>query len=257
MKNYSYRLIYVVFFFSFLAQPLSNYAWGRKGHHIIVELAFNRMNQGTREKVMKYLNGMSIQSASTWMDDIRNVPTYKYLETSHYINIPDPNKMPTVAPNDVKRELDKTFNDLNNKEQLDDSIVRLSILKLIHLIGDIHQPLHAGYEKDRGGNDEQVVFEDKKSNLHRLWDTQLIDKLSIDNIVIENHIAALSNRSKRDYSVINVDQWINESQSYLGQLYSIDNKVINENYVLRSKPVIEKQLARAAMRLQRALEMYF
>lgn len=257
MKNQFLTSLYFLIFIGFLLQAQDVFAWGRKGHHIIVELAFRRMNQSSKEKVMKYLEGMTIQSASTWMDDIRNVPRYKYLETAHYINIPDPNKVPSAAPNDVKRELNKTLGDLKNQKQLSDSLIRFSILKLIHLIGDIHQPLHAGYETDRGGNDVFVMFEDKKSNLHRLWDTQLIDKLAIDNDLIENHIAGLSNRDRRDYSVIDIDQWIGESQSFLGQLYAIENKVVNDQYILNAKPIIESRLARAVLRLQLVLEKYF
>lgn len=257
MKNYHSKINSAILFLTFLLLQITSFAWGRKGHHIIVELAFSRMNQSSKEKVMKYLEGMTIQSASTWMDDIRNVPRYKYLETAHYINIPDPNKAPSAAPNDVKRELIKTMGDLKNQKQLSDSLIRFSILKLIHLIGDIHQPLHAGYETDRGGNDVFVMFEDKKSNLHRLWDTQLIDKLGIDNNLIENHIAGLSNRDRRDYSVIDIDQWIGESQSFLGQLYAIENKVVNDQYILNAKPIIESRLARAVFRLQLVLEKYF
>lgn len=234
-----------------------SYAWGRKGHHIIVELAFARLNTNTREEVLKYLGGLSIQAASTWMDDIRNVPVYKNLETAHYINIPDPNKIFVLPPNDVKRELNKTLGDLRNKKNLNDSLIKLSILKLIHLIGDVHQPLHTGYEVDRGGNDELVYFENKKSNLHRVWDTQLIDKLSIDNSIVDKHIASLSNKQRRNYTEIDVDLWIKESQSYLGQLYAIENKIIDDPYAVSARPIIEIQLARAALRLQRVLEVFF
>ncbi len=163
----------------------------------------------------------------------------------------------TLPPNDVKRELSKTLNDLKNKKYLSDSLIRLSILKLIHLVGDVHQPLHAGYEVDRGGNDEMVYFDKKKSNLHRVWDTQLIEKLSVDNSMVDKHIESLSNKQKRNYTTIDVDLWIKESQSYLGQLYTIENKTIDDAYAAKSRPVIETQLARAALRLQRALEMYF
>jgi hypothetical protein len=81
--------------------------------------------------------------------------------------------------------------------------------------------------------------------------------LAIDNDLIENHIAGLSNRDRRDYSVIDIDQWIGESQSFLGQLYAIENKVVNDQYILNAKPIIESRLARAVLRLQRVFEMYF
>jgi hypothetical protein len=233
----------------------SSFAWGRRGHHIIAELAFSRLKPQTKENILKYLDGMTIQSASTWMDDVRNDKRYKHLETAHYINIPNGPGIP--AENDVQRELNNTFNDLKNKKGLTDSLIRLDILKLIHLISDLHQPLHTGYETDRGGNDFSLLLDGKKTNLHRVWDTQLIEKLNINNSTIDSYINSLSKKQISDYSKVDVGSWIKDSQSYLNQLYSFQNGMVTDSYILVSKPVIEKQMARAVLRLVKVLESYF
>jgi hypothetical protein len=161
------------------------------------------------------------------------------------------------AENDVERELNNTFNELKNKKGLSDSLIRLGILKLIHLISDLHQPLHTGYETDRGGNDVLLLLDGKKTNLHRVWDTQLIEKLNIDNATIDSYINSLSKKEINDFSKVDVGSWIKDSQSYLNQLYSFQDGVIANSYILGSKPVIEKQMARAVLRLVKVLEIYF
>ena len=52
---------------------------------------------------------------------------------------------------------------------------RIALRFVAHLVGDIHQPLHAGFAEDRGGNSVDVRFNGRKMNLHSLWDTALVE----------------------------------------------------------------------------------
>lgn len=232
-------------------------AWGRKGHELIMELAFSRLKPQEQQKILQYLDGMTIQSASTWMDEIRNDKRYKYLETAHYVNIPNPNGIAKIADNDIQRELTKTLLDVKRINSLPDSVVKLDLLKLIHLVGDIHQPLHTGYEIDRGGNDVALSFNGKKTNLHRLWDSQLIESLNIDSSSVNSYINTLSKKQLADYSKVDIDLWVKESQSFLGEIYQIDHGMIDEKYVADSRPILEEQLAKAVLRLERVLQKMF
>lgn len=229
------------------------FAWGKKGHEIVAEVAFSRLNPQTKTNILKYLNGLTIQQASTWMDDVRNDPAYRSLEKAHYINIPSSSNPET----DVKRELEKTFEELKNKKSFPDSIIRIDILKLIHLIADVHQPLHTGYETDRGGNTILVEFNGKKSNLHRVWDSQIIEKSEIAIFNIENKITKMTKEERLKISNVNVELWIKETQTSLRHVYSMKKNVIDDNYISISTVIIEMQLAKAALRLQSALEKYF
>ena len=51
----------------------------------------------------------------------------------------------------------------------------MDLLELFHLIGDLHQPLHVGFGEDKGGNTFEVQFNDKGSNLHKVWDSEIIE----------------------------------------------------------------------------------
>jgi hypothetical protein len=53
---------------------------------------------------------------------------------------------------------------------------QLALRFIVHIIGDLHQPLHAGNGTDRGGNDVKVRFFWEDSNLHRVWDSQMLDR---------------------------------------------------------------------------------
>jgi hypothetical protein len=240
-----------------LSVSVQSLAWGRKGHELIMELAFSRLTPLEQQKVIRYLDGMTIQSASTWMDEIRNEKRYDFLGTAHYINIPRPNGVAKIAENDIQRELNATLLEIKRLKSLPDSVIKLDLLKLIHLIGDIHQPLHTGYEVDRGGNDITVLFNGKKTNLHRLWDSQLIESLKIDSSSVNSFLSNLSRKKIVEYAKTEVALWIKESQSYLDQLYQFQNGVIDGQYVTNAKPVIEEQLAKAVLRLERVLKSMF
>lgn len=248
------KIIGSFFLILLLSVHTQSLAWGRKGHELIMELAFSRLSPREQQKVLRYLDGMTIQSASTWMDEIRNDKRYDYLGTAHYINIPRPNGPTKIAENDIQRELNRTLLEVKSLNTLSDSAIKLDLLKLIHLVGDIHQPLHTGYEVDRGGNDITVIFNDKKTNLHRLWDSQLIESLSIDSTAVSAYLNNLSRKQVAEYSKVDVGLWIKESQSHLDNIYQFENGVINEKYVSDAKPVIEEQLAKAVLRLERVLK---
>jgi len=248
------KQVVILAFFTLLALHASkSLAWGRKGHEIIAEIAFSRLSPTVKNTVLKYLDGLTIQQASTWMDDIRGNTTYSALEKAHYINIPSTSNPET----DVQRELEKTFLELEDKKSLNDSLIRLDLLKIFHLIGDLHQPLHTGYESDRGGNSVTVDFFGRKSNLHRVWDSQIIEKAEIDSTAIALYIMELPQSEISSFSNVNVSAWIQESHSYLDRVYTIQNGAIDDKYILNSVPVVTSQLAKAALRLQRVLEMYF
>ncbi len=74
----------------------------------------------------------------------------------------------------------------NQKEQV------FHLKLLVHLFGDLHQPLHVGRAEDRGGNDIKVTWHYKKSNLHRVWDTQMIESWNMSYTELGQNIGTLS-----------------------------------------------------------------
>jgi hypothetical protein len=155
--------------------------WWDLGHRVVARLAETRLTPHTRAAVRDILDGQSLADASVWADNIRN---YRHdADRLHYVNIPlgdtaytprrhCPGGQCVIAAIEHEREV------------LADSAapagVRAEALRfLIHFMGDLHQPLHVADASDRGGNDRLVTFLGHPTNLHKVWDGELLDSSGV------------------------------------------------------------------------------
>ena len=239
-----------------LLSPTFLFAWGREGHHMVVELAYQFLSADAKQKLTSYLGGMSIEGASTWMDDMRRNPTYSYLEHTHYINIEKGGTLNTSSTDNIYWELNKVMDELNNPKSLSTETIKLDILILIHLIGDLHQPLHDGYGDDKGGNDIHVSYLGQQSNLHSVWDSKIISTKQINLTTINSFGSRYSAQQIESIKKANIEKWMMDSRDYLNQVYSFQNGVIDESYIDKSAPIVEEQIYKAGIRLSGLLEKY-
>lgn len=231
------------------------FAWSREGHHIVVEIAYQLLSNSAREKLKAYLGNMSIEDAATWMDEQRGTNNqYNYLTTTHYINIEKGGKINPFQKNNIFTELNTVINELENPNTIAEAKFNLDLLILIHLVGDVHQPLHDGYGNDKGGNLIKVSLMGNPTNLHAVWDGGIISKEHINTQLIANNYSKLSAGQIAVLKTDKVAGWINESRSYLPMVYSFSNGTLDENYVQKAAPVIEDQLLKAGIRLSAILE---
>jgi len=250
------RLTFFASFILLFSVPNKSFAWGSIGHRIIAEIAFRYLDDQTKRNVLAYLDGMSIEEAANWMDEVRGDPTYDYMRTYHYCDFERGKPATNVKGDNIIGVLNSTLQDLANFKQLSNEQIRMDLLYLFHLAGDIHQPLHVGYADDRGGNEYQVSFFSQGSNLHKVWDSEIIDykHMSVQDVIAANK---LSLQQIATIQNINIVDWANESRSYLGPVYSIQGHKIDEAYVATTYPIIEHQLLYAGIRLAAILEKYF
>ncbi len=158
-------------------------AWGVQGHQVVAAIAWQGLSPVAREEATRLLApepGQTLVSISTWADEHRGPATAPW----HYLNFPRgqcrfdaardcPDGQCVVGAIDRQRAI------LASKAT---DAERLQALKyLVHFVADVHQPLHAGYQDDRGGNTVQLRFLMRGSNLHALWDKGLIEQLGLDN----------------------------------------------------------------------------
>jgi hypothetical protein len=164
-----------------LASPLRSLGWGQTGHRIVGEIADHYLTAKTKAALKKILGNESVAISSNWADFIKSDSTYKYLDVWHYVNF-DKNlsyeqfkevlKKDTAV--DVYTRLNFLVKELKKKSLSKDK--QLMYLRLlIHIVGDIHQPLHVSPAGTSGGNDIKVQWFSTPSNLHRVWDSDLID----------------------------------------------------------------------------------
>ena len=197
-------------------------AWGRLGHRSAAKLTQLRLNPTAKLAIAKLLEpGESLADASIWADEHRrSMP-----ETGpwHYVNIPltEERYSSKFCPEQgcVVEKIDDF-----RKKLADEGLSREERQKalrfLVHFVQDMHQPLHVGSRDDRGGNDLQVQFFGDGSNLHRVWDSGLIER-KFDNedalvAAIEKLATAASSAA---WETGKVDDWATESLLMARQAY--------------------------------------
>lgn len=243
-----------------LASPIKSYSWGRKGHEIVAEVAFHYLRDSTKSEVLHYLGKTSIEDAANWMDEMRSNDYYNYMKTWHYVNIEKGESYtPSVIDRNILIILNSAIAELRNYKTMKDKDVRERLYYIFHLIGDLHQPLHVGYGIDKGGNTINVsfMFKNRGSNLHRVWDTDIIEQ---KNIQLENVLQVekkYTPEELKSLEQIKIMEWTNESRSLLDSVYAFKENFLDPEYVEKNTPVIESQLFLAGIRLTAILEKIF
>ncbi|EQC46911.1 S1/P1 nuclease [Bacteriovorax sp. Seq25_V] len=158
------------------AFSLNAFSWATNGHRIVGEVASHYVNKETKTQVSKILKGYSLADVANWADFIKSDPTWRKANPWHYVTIKDGQTYATsekVKEGDVVWAINNFCGVLGNKKAKGQD--REEALKfLVHFVGDIHQPLHVGTGKDRGGNDVELKWFKEDVNLHQVWDDHLI-----------------------------------------------------------------------------------
>lgn len=239
-------------------------AWGDIGHRIVADLAWRQLDPTAKAEVARLLRvdgSDSLPDIASWPDHLRDMPGKEALGkatgTLHYVNIRD-DKCHYVPPRDcadgrcVVGGLEKYVAILRDRHNSDAE--RAEALKfVVHFVGDVHQPLHAGNRDDKGGNEYQVQFDGKGTNLHRVWDSQMLytrdlkwqayaDRLADEGKVkLPRPIAPLDN----PYA-----QWAEESCKIVaGRGFYPDGHRVDDAYVAKNLPIAETRLREAGKRL--------
>jgi hypothetical protein len=248
--------LFSLFAFTLLS-PAASFAWGKTGHQIVAKIAKAHLEEGVLDSVQKYLGTMSFEDASTWMDDVRKDTSLNFMKPWHYVNVEkDKTYVKNNEPN-IINELEIVIADLKNRKGRKSEDINFSLKQLFHLVGDLHQPLHAGYGVDKGGNDIKVKHEGKDKNLHWAWDSEIIKSKNITYELLEKKVAKLSCKKSKTLEAVDVMAWMNESRSYLPKIYKFKNNELDKKYVNKSAKIIEKQLMLGGLRLAAVLNDSF
>ena len=194
--------------------PAAARAWGRVGHRLAGRIADDRLTPAATKAVHDLLDpGESLSTVSSWADEVRR--DRKESSTWHYVNVPIAESKYDRKYEDPKGGVVSKIADFQ-KIVADPSLPReerRDALKfLVHFVQDMHQPVHVGHRADRGGNDLQVQFFDKGSNLHSVWDSGLLEHANIPDA---DYLRALEGRISPElaarWSQGTIEDWANES----------------------------------------------
>jgi hypothetical protein len=129
---------------------------------------------------------------------------------------------------------------------------------VMHMVGDIHQPLHVGTGEDRGGNDIRVQWMGNNSNLHRVWDSDVINSLQMSFTELARELNTATPEQVEEWQKATVRDWAYESVSYRDRVYDLpDNMRVGYEYRYHNKEIIFRRLLQAGVRMAGVLnEIY-
>jgi hypothetical protein len=237
--------------------PKNTFAWGKAGHNIISDLAYTLTDSVTRQKVQHYLDTTTFEQAGTWMDDVRKIPQYDYMKPWHYVNIEEGKEYEPAKEGDLLTALNKAINELEHRDTMDDLHIKQDLMIVFHLVEDLHMPLHSGYGSDRGGNSVRVTYIDHETNLHWVWDNEII---VTENITAADCIARMSSWNRKEidaYKKGAPKDWMLQSRSLLNHVYDFKDNSLDRAYADKNKMIVEDQLLIAGIRLSTVLESIF
>lgn len=232
---------------------IQSFGWGLTGHRVIGQLAEWHLNKKSKKQIERILGSESLALVANWMDDVKSDRNYDHLYTWHFLTIEDgTNYDPAIqeADGDAFGKT-KMIIDLLKKGGLSLKEEQEYLKMLVHLVGDLHQPLHVGKGDDRGGNDVKVTYFNQNSNLHRVWDSQIIDgkQLSYTELAAHLNRKVDSNLIKR-VQAGGLEKWLSDAVDLRSVIYDLpEDKRLSYPYVYRVFPVIEKQLLAGGIRL--------
>ena len=254
-----------------LILPFSAEAWGPQGHRVIARVASERLTPAARAAIRDLLHpDDTLPDIADWADH-EGHEVYPRSAPWHYVNIPIsaahyPDGSDSKRSDNVVRQIAHYRSILldHSKSKVDR---QTALLFLVHFVSDVHQPLHVGDNRDRGGNLTQVRFDGRGTNLHQLWDSGLIRQIGGNDQVWAGRVErAITPRTAQLWSRGTPEVWAEESlqaakvayQDLEGKPRSVESGyTLSDSYVRQVEPILIEQMARASVRLADELNEVF
>ena len=202
----------------------------------------------------------SLAEVSTWMDEIRSDDRYDHTYDWHWVTVPDGMTYEQTNKNpkgDVIATIETIISELETGRLAQEKEVE-HIKMLVHLVGDIHQPLHVGTGEDRGGNDVKVTWFRSESNIHRVWDSGMIDQKKYSYTELAEIIDHTTKEQIEKWQASSVRDWANESKALREQVYELpEDKNISYRYMYHNWDTVELRLLQAGVRLAGVLNRIY
>ncbi len=268
-----YRAQYIVPIVALLIvfQAAPARAWAPMGHRLAGRLAEKNLTPKAKAAVAELLEpGETMAAASTWADEHRR--DIKGSGPWHYVDVPlDQDRYSDRFAGDVPekgnivpkiREFRAIVKDRSRPLQER----RIALRFLIHLVEDLHMPLHVGDNHDRGGNDTQVQFFGQGTNMHRLWDGDMIARVCTDEGCWLDDLVAMDTPEARAKAMAGtVEDWATESLLAAREAYkdpATGNKIkagtkLADAYQKANLPVARRRLYQGGVRLAMVLNEVF
>jgi hypothetical protein len=243
--------------------PLTLFGWGRDAHRLIARHAWTMTTAKTQAAITGLLEpGETLESISTWADEIR--PKRPETGAWHYINIPV-----TAKRGDWKAYCPEAGCIVGKIESFSATLGDASLSRaqraealkfVVHLVSDLHQPLHTADRGDRGGNSVQVVVDNRATNLHSAWDSGILLASLRRHPELQQQLDRPLGADEREtLAAGTLADWIWETQEVsihaaYGPLPDGSPAILDAKYQASAFAATNLQIRRAAARLARILD---
>ncbi|MFT5459717.1 MAG: hypothetical protein ACI9K2_006232 [Myxococcota bacterium] len=248
-------------------------AWGPTGHRTVGLIAERHIQRRTARALSRLMPEESLARASTWPDHIRSDDAMLWVaplppalaelarehhKQWHYLNA-DPGQSLVDAqaaqPENLVVGLER-FVALAADTTADPEARRIAIRWIVHLVGDAHQPFHAGSAADWGGNKIAVTWFDRPSNLHRVWDEDLIAHTELSFTELAAFVDHASAEDIATWTSAAPVDWLAESQALVPGAVPTD-PALSWAYAYTHTGTVERRLVQAGVRLAGVLDRVF
>ena len=249
-----------------LVLPLSLRAWGVEGHRVVGRIAENHLTKNAKREIALLLGSERFPLATTWADEARHSQEYSFTAPWHFSNTPSGLTMEQYFSTVTNMQEPNAFQALQqNIKTLKDPVntieQRVAALKFVmHIVGDIHQPMHVSQAEDKGGNMIAVKYQGRDTNLHSLWDSGLIDYEGMTYTELATFLDQVATPVQVErWQKDPMQTWLFESYTISQQLYAETalNPEFDYKYVSSHLPTVEQRLLQAGIRLASVLNGIF
>lgn len=249
-------------------------AWGPIGHRVSADLAERNISGRTRAHVEEILGTEGLPEAATWPDEQRSNPEPFWRETAspyHYVTLPVGQKADQLEhppEGDSVTALERFTAVLRDPAASREDKAR-ALRFVVHIVADLHMPLHAGKPGDRGGNDVKVLWFNVPQNLHWVWDEGIINRQELS---FSEYSDRLDQRTTPAEVLTWWDPrpatWIDESTALRDRLYpatgaaqglgTVESPVVlSWDYDWQWRPSLEQRLQQSGVRVAAYLDWVF
>ena len=241
-----------------LLTPAPAFAWGAEGHEIVAGVALRELTPAARAQIAHLLGGEAMLALqSNWADEIKS--QHRDTAAWHFVDIPLQARGLVMQRdcgdgNCVVAQIQADLQVLRNK-RLGDPIRAQALLFLSHFVADVHQPLHAEDNDDKGGNEVRVEIGHERANLHKVWDVDVVEAMGVDPGAVAAGIERTITPAQRQaWARGTPADWANEVHGIArDQIYpplqGARDVRLPRDYAWREAQITRLQLARAGVRL--------
>lgn len=239
-------------------------AFGELGHQMVCTMAYQLLSPVSQQKVqqlMQFHDQPEFGKSCSWPDQVRSLPEYQHTKVWHYVNLQRSETKVSMqhCPKEgcvlsaIEQQRQKLSPFAPSKNQLQ------ALLFVGHFIADLHQPLHAGYADDLGGNRTAVYFNGEPSNLHGVWDSRLLEAAQYQQNDKQQALYQALLEKQQQWQSVSVLDWANESVMLVKLIYQAykPGMLIDSTYQQQHLPQLEQRLQQAAFRLALVIEQSF